>query len=185
MDTPISITIIGWGTASLVALSWRSLAYSRSHGFFRFFAFEAILWLVVLNAPHWFSRPAAPRQLFSWVLLASSLFLALQGFHLLHVLGKPITPAPGSPIYRIENTTTLVTVGAYRYIRHPLYASALFGAWGAALKTVSPLSIALGVIATVFLVATAKAEERENIVRFGSAYREYIGRTRRFIPFLW
>jgi len=185
VDTLICIVIIGVGTASLVALSWRSLPRPRSHGFFRFFALEAILWLVVLNASHWFSRSGSPRQLFSWVLLASSLFLVLHGFHLLRVLGEPTTPVPGSPTYRIENTTRLLTVGAYRYIRHPLYASALFGAWGAALKAVSLRSIALGVIATAFLVATAKAEERDNIVRFGSAYREYMGRTRMFIPFVW
>jgi protein-S-isoprenylcysteine O-methyltransferase Ste14 len=183
--TLISIVIIGLGTASLVALSWRSFPRPRSHGFFRFFAFEAILCLIVLNAPHWFSRPGAPRQLLSWVLLAISFFLAIHAFHVLRLLGKPATPAPGSPAYRFENTTTLVTVGAYRYIRHPLYGSALFGAWGTALKVVSPLSIALGVIATVLLVATAKAEEAENLDRFGGAYREYMGGTRLFIPFLW
>jgi protein-S-isoprenylcysteine O-methyltransferase Ste14 len=185
VDTLISIAIIGLGTACLVVLSWRSFPYSRSHGFFRFFAFEAILWLIVLNAPDWFRRPDTPRQMFSWVFLASSLFLALHAFHLLRVLGKPTTPAPGAPTYRIENTTMLVRVGAYRYVRHPLYASALFGAWGAALKTVSWVSITLGVIATAFLVATANAEERENVVRFGRAYREYMEHTRLFIPFLW
>jgi protein-S-isoprenylcysteine O-methyltransferase Ste14 len=185
VGTLTSIAIIGVGTASLVALSWRSFSHPRSHGFFRFFAFEAILLLVVLNAPHWFSRPSAPRQLLSWMLLAGSLFLALHGFHLLRLFGKPTTPAAGSLTYRFENTTTLVTVGVYRYIRHPLYASALFGAWGAALKKVSPLSIALAVTATAFLVATAKAEERENLDRFGGAYREYMRRTSLLIPFVW
>ncbi len=118
------------------------------------------------------------------MLLTVSLFLAIHGFRLLSLLGRPATPARDSPTYRIENTTTLVTVGAYRYIRHPLYASVLFGAWGAALKAPSPLSIVLGLVATAFLVATAKAEEAENLARFGDAYREYMARTRRFIPFV-
>ena len=39
--------------------------------------------------------------------------------------------------YRFESTTTLVTAGAYRYIRHPLYESGLMLAWGAALKAPS------------------------------------------------
>lgn len=185
MATLISIVIIGLGTVSLVALSWRSFFHPRSHGFFRFFALEAILSLIVLNARNWFSCPGAPRQILSWVLLAISLSLAIHGFHLFRLLGNPTTPAPGSPMYRFENTTTLIAVGAYRYIRHPMYASALFGAWGAALKALSPLAITLGVIATAFLVATAKAEEAENLVRFGDAYRKYMGSTRLFIPFLW
>ena len=173
------------GTASLVALSRRSFRHWQSHGFFRFFAFEAILCLLVLNAPRWFTRPLAFRQLCSWALLSASLFLAIHGFRLLHRLGQPTLPAPGSTNYRIENTSMLVTSGAYRYIRHPLYASALLGAWGTALKTASMLSIALGLTATAFLLATAKAEERENLARFGAAYRAYMGRTRRFIPRLW
>lgn len=165
-------------------MSWRSLARPRSHGFFRFFAFEAVLCLVVLNAPCWFCRPGAPAQILSWALLAISCALALHGFHLLRARGHPTAPVPGSPTYRIEHTTTLVTVGAYRYIRHPLYASVLFGAWGVVLKALAPSSVALGLAATAFLVATAKAEEAENLVRFGDAYRDYMTRTRRFVPFV-
>jgi len=56
---------------------------------------------------------------------------------------------------------------------------------GVALKHVTPGRIALAIIATGFLVATAKVEERENIERFGEEYRTYMTRTRRFIPFLF
>ena len=167
-----------------MAVSWRSLRNPRSHGFPRFFAFEAVLCLVVWNAPHWFSRPAAPAQILSWILLTVSLVLAIHGFRLLRLVGRPAPPAPGSPIHHIENTTTLVTVGAYRYIRHPLYASVLFGTWGVVLKAPSPPSLALGLVASACLVATARAEEAENLIRFGDAYRQYMARTRRFIPFV-
>ena len=180
----IQVAIAVLGTVLLAAVSRRSLAHPRAHGFSRFFAFAAILWLIVLVAPHWFRRPGEPAQILSWALLAVSLFLAIHGFRLLHRLGKPTLPPPGSPLYRVENTTALVTAGAYRYIRHPLYASALFGTWGAVLKAPSPPSIVLGLIATVFLFATATAEETENVVRFGDAYRDYMARTRRFIPFV-
>ena len=134
MGRVLVVAVVGVGTVSLVALSWRSLGNVRSHGFFRFLAFETILCLVVLNAPHWFDRPMAPMQLVSWTLLASSLLLAIHGFHLLRVTGKPASPPSNSALYRIENTTVLVTVGAYRYVRHPLYASALLGTSGAVLK---------------------------------------------------
>ena len=181
----VSVLVIALGTVLLLAVSWRSFAHSRSHGVFRFFAAEAVLGLVVLNAPVWFRQPGAPAQLLSWALLAVSLVLAVQGFYLLQRLGGPATPAPGSPLFRIENTRALVTVGAYRYIRHPLYASGLFLAWGATLKAPSPLAILLALVATGFLVLTARAEETENLARFGEAYRAYMARTRLFIPFIW
>jgi protein-S-isoprenylcysteine O-methyltransferase Ste14 len=34
------------------------------------------------------------------------------------------------------------------------------------------------------LAATAKVEEREDVARFGDEYREYMRRTRRFVPFV-
>jgi len=184
MTNAVAVIIILVGSGFLVAFSWRSLSRPRSHGFFRFFAFEGIVFLMVLNASHWFVHPGAPMQLLSWLLLMASLFLAVHGFYLLHAIGKPEAPDPGSATFHFESTTTLVTAGAYRFIRHPMYASVLFGAWGAVLKRPVPLTVTLGVIVTALLVATAKAEEAENLARFGDQYREYMARTRLFIPFV-
>jgi len=172
------------GTILVVAVSWRSLRHPGSHGFFRFFAFEAILCLILLNARFWFHRPFAPLQIVSWPLLAISFGLAVHGYHLLRHRGQPSKPESGSHLFPIENTESLVTIGAYRFIRHPLYASLLCVAWGAALKSLTPVSAVLAVAATVSLVATAKSEESENLERFGDAYREYMARTRLFIPFV-
>jgi len=180
----ITALVLASGTLFLVAVSWRSLPHPRSHGFFRFFAFEAVLCLVVRNAPHWFDRLGAPRQLLASLLLTASFFLAIHGFYLLRRVGQPTPPSPGSPSLGLENTAFLVTVGAYRYIRHPLYAAVLLLAWGAALKGISLLTLGLALIATGALVLTAKTEEAENLVRFGAAYRAYMERTRLFIPFL-
>jgi len=184
MPTVLAFSLLFAGTILLVAVSWRSLRRPGSHGFFRFFAFEAILCTVIVNAPLWFDRPAAPLQLLSWVLLTASLFLAVHSFHLLRHLGRPSALEAGSPLFPIENTAALVTTGAYRFIRHPAYAALLYLAWGAALKSISLLSAALAVVASAALLATAKAEEAENIRRFGSAYRAYMARTRLFIPFV-
>jgi len=173
------------GAAVVTALSWPSLRHPSSHGFFRFFALLALLCLVALNLPHWFERPRSLPQLLSWTLLAGSLFPAISGFLLLHRSGQPSAPDPGSPLMRFENTSALVTGGVYRFIRHPLYAALVLLAWGVALKSVWWLPATLAFVATGFLVATAKAEERENIARFGAAYREYMTRTRLFIPFIF
>ncbi|MFC1726412.1 methyltransferase family protein [candidate division KSB1 bacterium] len=85
----------------------------------------------------------------------------------------------------IEKTTVLVTTGAYRYIRHPLYSSLLFLTWGAFFKHLSLLGITLAVISTVFLVITAKIEETENLRFFGEAYQSYMKKTKMFIPFIF
>jgi protein-S-isoprenylcysteine O-methyltransferase Ste14 len=173
-------------SAAILPLSWRSLRDLRSHGFYRFFAFELLLGLILWNAPVWFRDPLSGRQLVAWFLAAASIGLAIEGFRLLRVIGRPAPRNAGSANLAFENTTALVTVGAYRCIRHPLYASLLALAWSAWLK--DPLgsgSMALAAGASGFLLATAVAEERENLQRFGAAYAAYTMRTRRFIPFVF
>ncbi len=159
-----------------MVLSWPDLRNPRAHGFFRFFAFETLLLLVLYNLDVWFKQPFSPLQLLSWQLLLASLALAIHGFALLRSLGKPEG--------KIERTTHLVTQGAYRYIRHPLYGSLLLMGLGACLKGVSLASTGLVVALVAFLVATARIEESEHIERFGQEYREYMQKTKMFIPFI-
>ena len=173
------------GSAVIVYVSRASLLAPRSHGFYRFFAWETILGLTVLNLDRWFNNPFAWHQLISWFLLVISLFLVIHGVRLLRQMGKQNTQRDDAPMLEFEKTTTIVTAGAYRYIRHPLYSSLLFLAWGIAFKSPGWLNILLALIATAFLVATARAEEAEDIRFFGPAYREYMQRTRMFIPFLF
>lgn len=171
------IIIFIFTSALLTFLSWNSLKSFRSHGFFRFFAFECILILVLINVDFWFHNPLSIRQIISWLLLLMSIFLALHGFYLLRIIGKPRE--------KIENTTTLVKVGAYKYIRHPLYSSLFVGAWGAFLKHISILSVMIILLISGFLIATAKVEETENINKFGDEYTDYIKKSKMFIPFLF
>jgi protein-S-isoprenylcysteine O-methyltransferase Ste14 len=173
-------------SVAMVHLSWRSLRDVRCHGFYRFFAFELLSALILLNVPVWFRDPFSARQLVSWFLAAASIGLAIEGFRLLRVIGRPAPTAAGSTNLGFENTTTLVTVGAYRYIRHPMYASLLALVWCAYLKNPFAISgVVLAVSASGFLVATSVAEEGENLGRFGPDYAAYIKRTRRFVPFLF
>ncbi len=172
-------------SVAILPLSWRSLRDMRTHGFYRFFAFELLIALILLNAPLWFRSPLSARQLVSYLLGAISIGLAIEGFRLLHVIGQSQPTAGQGANLSFENTTALVTIGVYRWIRHPLYASLLALAWCAYLKR--PLGIgciALTVGVSCFLLATAIAEERENLQRFGALYADYMKRTRRFIPFV-
>ena len=100
-------------------------------------------------------------------------------------MGQPDARRDDVPLVAFEKTTTLITSGAYRYIRHPLYSSLLFLAWGIYFKDPSGLGGLLALAATLFLVATARVEEAENLAFFGEQYREYMGRTKMFVPFLF
>ena len=172
-------------TVTLAGISRASLLAPRSHGFARFFAWEAILGLVVLNAPAWFRDPFAPRQLVSWVFLAVSIALVVPGVHLLRSAGRPGPGRADATLLGIEKTSRLVTHGIYGYIRHPLYASLLFLAWGAFLKQLSWLSLLLACSASLFLFITARRDELECIQYFGPDYQTYMERTKRFVPFVF
>lgn len=184
------LPVIQWlafllGTASLVYVSRASLVVPRSHGFYRFFAWEAILALGLLNVDAWFREPFSWHQLISWPLLVISALLVIAGVRLLTGRGAPDALRDDVPMVAFEKTTRLVTTGVYRTIRHPLYSSLLFLAWGIFFKVPSWLGGALAIAATLFLVVTARVEEAEDIRFFGDEYREYRRRTRMFIPFLF
>ncbi|MCG8549335.1 MAG: isoprenylcysteine carboxylmethyltransferase family protein [Desulfobacterales bacterium] len=169
----------------LVWISRHTLKNYRSHGFYRFFAFEGITGLLALNQPHWFDNPFSIRQLLSWAFLICSLTFILCAVSRLRNFGghKRRDDMPGN--FKFENTVHLVDTGLYRFIRHPMYASLLLLNWGAFLKHITPLTSAISVITTLFLIATAKVEEEENQKFFGEAYTRYCSRSKMFLPFLF
>jgi protein-S-isoprenylcysteine O-methyltransferase Ste14 len=182
----LELTLFLLGTAAILKLSWRSLGDLRFHGFYRFFAFELLWALILMNLWVWFRDPLSARQLASYFLGAVSIGLAIEGFRLLRAIGRPSPATARGANLGFENTTALVTVGAYRFIRHPLYASLLALLWCAWLKDPFAIaSILLTLGGTGFFVATAVAEEKENLASFGAEYAAYMRRTRRFIPFLF
>ena len=177
MTTTLKLILLGVGTIALLAGFWRTLGKPRRHGFYRLFAFESVLALVVLNGECWFVDLGTGQQILSWILLALSIALALHGFRQLARRGRPAGP--------LENTTTLVTNGAYHWIRHPLYCSWLLLGWGAFLKSPTWLAALLALVNAGFLTATARVEEREMLVKFGDQYQVYMRRTKMFIPYLF
>lgn len=165
------------GSIFVVWVSIASLRRPGSHGFYRFFAWEAILGMFLVNIRGWFVHPIAWYQIISWILLFTSLVPIISGVYFLRHAGKP-TDA-------LEATTQLVQSGVYRFIRHPLYASLLTLAWGIFFKSPSLLDGCLAAVATAFLYATARADEAECLVKFGEEYAGYIKKTKLFIPFVF
>ena len=178
------IIFIG-GTLGILYVSRHSLRRPGSHGFYRFFAWEFLLVLFVLNMRKWFEEPFAPHQLVAWSLLMIALFLIIDSAIRLRFQGAPSDARVDDSLIGIEKTTLLVTEGIYYYIRHPMYSSLFFLGWGIFFKDPSWFGAVLAVAAGVFLALTARVEEDENICFFGGAYQEYMTRTKMFVPFVF
>jgi|MudIll2142460700_1097286.scaffolds.fasta_scaffold00135_7 protein-S-isoprenylcysteine O-methyltransferase Ste14 len=181
----IKLVIFVAVTAVLAYFTRGSIRSPRHHGFYRFLAWEAILGLLLLNSDYWQIEPPPRYEPLSALLLVVSIYLVAHGTYLLRAYGRADGSRTDQALRPFERTTRLVTTGLFRYIRHPLYSSLLFLAWGMFLKDTSWLAGALTLAATVSLVVTGKTEERECVQYFGSPYREYMQRTRMFIPLLF
>jgi protein-S-isoprenylcysteine O-methyltransferase Ste14 len=163
-------------SAGIIYVSWSSFRARHTYAYYRFAAWEVLLVLILLNLEPWFNDPFSTNQLISWTLFLLSIVLAAYGFYLLSEVGEPE--------HGIQNTTILVSVGAYKYIRHPLYTSLLVFTWGVFFKDPNWLDAALALLVSALLFLTARAEEEENVGKFGAEYSEYMKQTRMFIPFL-
>ncbi len=95
-------------------------------------------------------------------------------------LGKQATG-----ILVIRDTHELMTNGIYKYVRHPIYGSAIFGIVGFILITQSVLvSTVSFVVYFKILNDRALYEEELLIKEFGDEYKEYMKKSKKFIPFL-
>jgi len=169
----------------LIIVSRRSLSDFKSHGFYRFFGWEGVLWLIIINYKYWFVDPFNVEQIISWILLFYALVLVFLGFIYLKKIGKPKAERKDEKLYPIEKTTELVQRGMFKYIRHPLYSSLLFLTWGACLKNPEPSLDIIAFFSTIFFYLTAKIEEAENIEYFGDKYREYMTKSKMFVPYVF
>jgi len=181
----VQTLLFGMFTLVLAFVSRRSLLRPRSHGFFRFFAWEAILALILINAPKWFYDPYHWHQIVSWALLILAIVPLVLGIVWLRTRGTPRDGGKREPeLLAFERTTTLVSDGIFGLIRHPLYSSLLLLAWGLFFKEPSPVGSGLAVAATLFLLLTAKTDEAECLRKFGQEYARYMQNTKMFIPYI-
>jgi protein-S-isoprenylcysteine O-methyltransferase Ste14 len=166
------------GTVLIIIFSWfLSIKYKRYHGFARFFAFESVFILVLLNYKYWFLNPLSVCQIISWILLALSIYVVLAGYLLLKRKGKPSI--------NFENTSVLVKSGIYGYIRHPLYLSIFLLGTGIVLKNPGTAQLVLGIINLIAVYITARIEENEMTAKFGESYRIYMMESKMFVPYLF
>lgn len=181
----IKYIIFGASSIPVIIVSWRALFSFQSHGLFRFFSWECILWLFASNYSFWFHDPFSINQIISWALLIIAGYVVIAGVILLKRKGKSNGRRSEKNLYKFEETTELVTSGIYKYIRHPLYASLLFLTWGIFFKQPGWLLLAVSICSTGFLIITAILDEKECLSYFGEPYRIYMKKSKRFIPFVF
>jgi protein-S-isoprenylcysteine O-methyltransferase Ste14 len=181
----IRLGVLIIGSAFFISFSRRSLRNPLSHGFYRFFALEGILVLVLLNLPYWHDQMFSTRQLFSWTILTLSILFVVGGLLRLRRHGGHQHRQEHPENLAFENTEKVVRDGIYRYIRHPMYGSLLLLAWGALLKNIGPEETVITLLVSLLLFLTARMEERENVDFFGEDYTDYMKGTRMFIPYIF
>jgi len=176
------LIIFGILSIPILILSRKSLFNFRSHGFYRFFSWEGILWLLASNYRFWFENAFGIRQIFSWIFLFLGAYLVIAGVIWLKRAGKPVKTRDEESLFEFEKTSELVDTGIFKYIRHPLYSTLIFLTWGIFLKNVTLTPFIVALASTVFIYLTAIYDEKECIAYFGDKYCLYMKRTKLFLP---
>jgi protein-S-isoprenylcysteine O-methyltransferase Ste14 len=139
------------------------------------FWFSVIAWMIDPGWMRW-SSMALPGWL-RWtgvgVLVAAGALLVWT----FRSLGKNLTD---TVVTRREHT--LVVVGPYRWVRHPLYDCVALFTVAIVLMTANWFFLVTGVVALSLLIMRTRIEEELLVARFGDSYRTYMERTGRFLP---
>lgn len=120
-------------------------------------------------------------MLFFWMGVAALIAGRLLRRHCWRMLGSSFT---GTVIVNTDHA--VVDRGAYRYVRHPSYTAAviMFAGIGLALANWISLATLLVLVVIAFLYRMT-VEERALVAVIGDPYRNYMQRTKRFVPFLF
>jgi protein-S-isoprenylcysteine O-methyltransferase Ste14 len=87
-------------------------------------------------------------------------------------------------VSRKQRPTGIVSTGAFRYVRHPLYLGCVLFYFAVAIATISLFSLALLVVIFFFYHYIANYEERILDERFGEEYNHYKKRTGKWLPII-
>jgi protein-S-isoprenylcysteine O-methyltransferase Ste14 len=86
--------------------------------------------------------------------------------------------------YQVKNNQELVTIGIYRYIRHPIYLGVMLAYVGGQIVAGSYLSILFLILFVYSSVVQAKKEEKLLLHYFGKQYEDYMQNTKMLIPYI-
>ncbi len=137
---------------------------------------QGIFLLAILISPFVFGEALSSGDFFYFgaaLVLSGGLFFAYS----LYCLGKATTPSP-IPNQKGE----LVTNGAYRFARHPVYTALIITCFGWSLIFLSLKAAVLSILLLFHLIYKSSFEEEMLIEFFGKQYLEYQKSTGKFTP---
>jgi len=131
-----------------------------------------VVWILdsfVLNRSTFLSKyiPLVIRLIILGVALSSAFYLFKSG----HVV-----------VSDDQRPTAVVSSGAFRYVRHPLYLGSIFVYIGLTVSTASLFCLGLLVVAILFYNYIAGYEEKLLEIKFGQAYIAYKKNTGKWMP---
>lgn len=134
--------------------------------------------ILYLVKPAWMTWSAVPLPLWlRWAGVGVGVCSALLLTWTLRHLGRNLTDTVVT-----RQAATLVTTGPYRWVRHPFYGAVALAVLANSLAAANWYIFATGVLLLVLLVIRTGREEANLVARFGDGYRDYMGRTGRFVP---
>ena len=83
-----------------------------------------------------------------------------------------------------QRPPTVVSTGAFRYVRHPLYLGSILFYLGLTVSTASLFSLVLVVVIFIFYNHIAGYEEKMLEDRFHEEYRNYKKKTGKWVPMI-
>lgn len=81
-----------------------------------------------------------------------------------------------------QRPSGLVSSGAFRYVRHPLYLGSILSYLGVSVATASLFSLTLLIVICLFYNYIADYEEKLLEERLGEEYKSYKKRTGKWVP---
>ena len=138
----------------------------------------AVIVACVASSMPWFTIPdPAVAMVLGTLLLVAGAILRRLCFN---ALGKSFT---GKVV--VAPDQQIVQHGVYRFVRHPSYTAAFLMYIGIGLALGSWISVAILFLSHCYLYGRRVAvEEKALLETLGEPYREYMSRTKRFIPFV-
>jgi protein-S-isoprenylcysteine O-methyltransferase Ste14 len=177
--------VFAWVWIPETLLARKSLALASSEQ-------DAGTYRVIAVANHLAMLAAFAVSFFSWATLPNTFSAAVAGTAMLFaggVLRRYCFKALGqyfTAAIKVTSGQPVIQHGPYRWIRHPSYVAGFLILTGIGVALGNYLSLALLLIVPCYSYAVrVAAEERALLETLGTPYRQYMMRTKRFIPFIY
>ncbi len=136
---------------------------------------SAVLWLTKPSFVDWAAIGIPVWGRFTGVVLG--IFSPVLMYWTLSSLGRNLTDT-----VIVRKSAELVTIGPYRWVRHPYYVTAALLMASATLLTSNLVIGVCSVMVLALLALRTPREEQRLLERFGEPYRQYRQRTGKFLP---